>query len=119
MTNEFELTERTFAFAPAMLGQLGTLRASFGAEAKDGIKRLPVMLTHFDDTDRTKTRAATFPGSVVPMPLVDGRIAITGLWSERIIAAWKLGQVPGTELTPDELETLRVKPVAPPLPAKN
>ena len=116
--NEFEETERTMAFAPALLGQLGQLRGAFASEAKDGLKRLPAMLTHHDDTERTRTRAATFPGTVAPTPLSDGRIAVTGLWSRRIIAAWKAGQIAGEELSAEQLETLRVKQALPRLPGK-
>jgi len=107
----FETNERRMAFAPESLTEFPGLLAQYGEEACDGEESFRTILCHWDDTAKTRIRAGSFPGTVVPTPLFDGRLCVSGLWQADLAAAFDSGAVTfAQQLTDEEFTALTVPP---------
>lgn len=110
ISDAFDLTPRTLAFAPELMKQLPGLVARFGATAHDaGIgETFPVIFARWDDTARTRLRAAALCNEQ-PVTLSDGRLAIVGaLFTRALLQAVADGDVAAEELNSAQFDALRV-----------
>jgi hypothetical protein len=99
--------EITIVFTPKLLEELGKLIENYGTTMDDGAKEVFTLMAHWDDVEKTRKRAAKFPESVSPTPLKDGRLAVTGLWSEKAIDLLSNKGLEGAEIiTKEDLEKL-------------
>lgn len=109
----FDLSWRWAAFPPEMLANYGQMLEAFGEVASDGKKEYPTLLCGWDDEGQTRLRAMSLtddPPTVAILPLTDGRVAVGGLWTKKIVKAWQDGGLPGVEeLTDEALQKLRPK----------
>lgn len=109
----FSKTQRIFAFSADLLGSLEPLRIAFGSDAltAPNSKRkgqvVKTLLCGDDRTDSDLPRGLEFGVTAVPIKLSDGRYALAGRWSERVIEAFESGDIDGAELTLEELENLK------------
>lgn len=99
----FESQYRIFAVAaadvPTMFPQL---QGAFASSAMDGDKNVLTLGCHWDDTARTRKRAASFPTTITGQLLTDSRMAFRALWETRMSAAYANGDLPGVEELTDE-----------------
>jgi hypothetical protein len=107
----FDTTYRYFAFDPALLNDVGTLRESMGdladtAPDHNG-EQVQTLLCGLDNAETGKLRAIQLGTTAQPITLTDGRIALGGYWTEAVIAAFEAGQIDGEELTEAEVKTLQ------------
>ena len=71
--------------------------------APDGSKVVETICTHYDDSARTRKRAASLhDGTIQPMVLTDGRDLWRGLWQSNVEAKVLAGEIPGVEILTDE-----------------
>lgn len=106
----FQTFERIVAIDPAQVEAIfDALVEQFGEEVADGADRVRTIGAFWDDVDRTRIRAADpRRGSIVGMPLTDGRIAFRCLWQADLAEAWEAGQIAGvSELTEDQFSALQ------------
>lgn len=111
----FELTERIIAVQPQDVQTLfGALLVQFGEELPDGPRMVRTLAGHWDDTAKTRLRAASLTdGTITPQPLTDGRVAFRALWESTLAAAFDNGQITGAQqLTEAELAALTPPPVS-------
>ena len=109
----YELTARTIAVAPEAVATLfPQLLAQYGEPLPDGSESVLTIGGHWDDSDRTRIRAASLhKGTTTGQPLSDGRVAYTCLWQTDLAAAFDAGDIEGVaELTAEELSTLIPQP---------
>lgn len=104
MKEDFDLVERTMVFALGEVENFLGQREANGAEEKDGLKTVKTLLLTWDDDAKTKVRAATYPETVEPVRLKDGRLMVTGLWSRKAVLAF--GTVNAVELTKAQVDPL-------------
>lgn len=113
----FETSERWAAFDPSLFENLPALISQYGSVANDGPEQFATLLAFYDDTARTRLRAAWYDpnnpddNTLSPVVLTDGRVAVYGLWSAALVAAWQAGEIEAEELTAEQVETLRVKDI--------
>ncbi|MEO6055086.1 MAG: hypothetical protein ABIP97_13845 [Chthoniobacterales bacterium] len=111
----FEKMERWAAFSPDLFENLPALISAYGSNAKDGHEIFDTLLAFYDDTSRTRIRAAWYDPSnpqdntLVPTVLSDGRVAVYGLWSNAIVAAWQSGEIEAEEFTAEQVRQLCVQ----------
>lgn len=116
MRTDFSNTSQIFEVAPAVLGQIDTLVASYGAELPIRPKdpKSPTTKTLCGFLDRTGSTdlcaAQTSLGNFQPITLTNGNYAVAGYFSNAVLAAFASGDVAGTELTETQLATLLPPP---------
>lgn len=108
----FESQYRIIAVAaesvPTMFPQL---LATFGSDLLDGNNIIRTIGGHWDDTARTRKRAASFPTTITGQILTDSRMAFRALWETRLSAAYANGDLPGVEeLTEEQFQNLLPEP---------
>jgi len=109
----FETTERIVAVPPTLVeGLFVDLLNTYGENLQDGPRRFKTIGAHWDDTAKTRIRAASLrDGTITPQPLTDGRVAFRCLWQSDVAAAFDAGQIAGVqELDEAELATLLPQP---------
>lgn len=108
----FETTPRTIAVAPDMVQPLfAILLEQFGEDLPDGQRMVRTIGGHWDDAAHTRVRAASLDiGSIVGLPLADGRLAFTALWQSDLASHFDAEGMPGIEQLSDvQLAALTVK----------
>jgi hypothetical protein len=108
----FENNHRTLAITPEVIGSLlPSLLETYGENLPDGNTTVRTIGGHWDDADRTRIRAASFPTTITGKQLTDGRIAFTALWQTDLAAEFDTGSFPMVEkLTPERLAELTTQP---------
>lgn len=106
----FDTTERYFAFPQTLLANADKVRTVYGsfgntAPTADG-KRKKTLLCGLDNHDTGKLRALVLGVDAIPIPLSDGRLFLSGYWSDKVIAAFESGEIEGEELTIEEVKSL-------------
>ena len=84
------------------------LLGQYGEELPDGTRKINTIGAHWDNTDKTRIRAASLmDGTIQGVPLSDGRLAFKCLWQSALAAAFDSGDILGVEeLDETELATL-------------
>lgn len=94
----FENRQRTLALSPELIGTLfPSLLAEHGEELPDAGTVIKTIGGHWDDSEHTRIRAASFPTTITGQQLKDGRIAFTALWQSDLAAEFDSGAFPGVE----------------------
>jgi len=109
----FELTSRTIALAPEAVATLfPQLLAQYGEALPDGPRSIVTLGGHWDDSDKTRIRAASLnDGTITGQPLTDRRVAYTCLWQSDLAAAFDAGGIEGVEeLSAEQLAGLTPEP---------
>jgi hypothetical protein len=109
----YETTSRTIAVAPAAVATLfPALLAQYGEALPDGPRSIVTIGGHWDDSDKTRIRAASLTdGTITGQLLTDGRVAYTCLWQADLAAAFDNGGIEGVdELSAEELAGLTPEP---------
>ena len=112
MTDEFELEERAVAVELGAVTALFARGPTEGSELRDGLRTVRTVLAVWDDAEHTRLRPAEYPGTVSPVALKDGRVAISGLWAKGVLARSDKAVEPVASV-----EALRPARLAPPLVA--
>jgi hypothetical protein len=104
----FENTERIIAVAAENVATLfPALLEQFGEDLSDHGQAILTIGGHWDDTAKTRKRAAKFPTTITGTELTDGRMAFIALWQSDLAAAYDDGQLPDAEqLTPEQFQAL-------------
>jgi len=104
----FEDTERIIAVAEENVSTLfPALLEQFGEDLPDHGQAIRTIGGHWDDSEKTRKRAAKFPTTITGNALTDGRIAFIALWQSDLAAAYDAGQLPDAEqLTPEQFQSL-------------
>ena len=108
MIGGFENDERIISVAAENVATLfPLLLAQFGEDLPDNGKMIRTIGGHWDDTAKTRKRAAKFPTTITGIMLKDLRIAFIALWQSDLAAAYDAGQIPEAEqLTPKQFQSL-------------
>jgi hypothetical protein len=109
----FETTERIVAVQASLLeGLFQDFLNTYGEDLHDGPRRIKTIGAHYDDTAKTRIRAASLEaGTITPQPLTDGRVAFSCLWQADLAAAFDRGDLDGVEeLTAEQLADLTPQP---------
>jgi hypothetical protein len=109
----YELTERTIAVPAEAVGTMfPALLSQYGEELPDKSRNIVTIGGHWDDSDKTRIRAASLTdGTIVGQLLTDGRLAFTCLWQSDLAAAFDAGEIAGVEeLTQLQLAQLTPQP---------
>ena len=104
----FEDTERIIAVDADKVSELfPALLAQFGEDLPDHGQAIRTIGGHWDDTEKTRKRAAKFPTTITGTALTDGRLAFIALWQADLAAAYDAGHLPDAEqLTPEQFQAL-------------
>lgn len=109
----FETTDRIVAVPANLLeGLFQDLLNTYGEDLHDGPRRIKTIGAHYDDTAKTRMRAASLEaGTITPQVLTDSRLAFRCLWQADLAAAFDQGAITGVEeLTDEELAALLPPP---------
>lgn len=109
----YELTQRTIAVPASNVSTMfPQLLAQYGEELPDKSRNIVTIGGHWDDSDKTRIRAASLTdGTIVGQLLTDGRLAFTCLWQSDLAAAFDAGEIAGVEeLTQLQLAQLTPQP---------
>ena len=106
MKEDFDLVERMLVFTPTEADAFLKQLTANGADAQDGQRTVRTILLTWDDTEHTRVRAASYPETIQPVVLKDGRVMVSGLWSKKGLAAVGRAEVVAVELTKPQIDDL-------------
>jgi hypothetical protein len=107
--SNFEQTERIIAVpAEAVATMFPQLLAQYGQELSDGNRQILTIGGHWDDSDKTRLRAASLTdGTIMGQPLTNGKLAFRCLWQSDLAKDFDDGKITDVEeLTQEQLTEL-------------
>jgi hypothetical protein len=108
----FQTATRILAVSPGSVEALfSQLVATYGEDLPDGREIVKTIGAHWDDTEHTRIRAATFPTTITGIPLTDGRVAFVAMWQADLAAEFDTNGLLGVEeLTKEQFAGLIPQP---------
>ena len=113
MRSNFDTDSRIYAFPISELARVDELVMLYGADLSDVPKRADSPVTRciaggLDREGSDDLRSLTHPTTATTTLLTDGRHAYAAYWSLALIQAVQDGEAIAQELTPAELQNLRL-----------